>query len=113
MPANTTETNVIIKWKEAQGNGASITQYNVYQRIVNDDSTPRKWNKIREIKDPSVRSVEVQLEKGKDYEFVVTATNKFGEGYKEDDKIKKISVLGGRYILDIAQTITATQTQYD
>ena len=91
------ETKITIKWKEAQGNGASITQYNVYQRVVTDDGTSREWSKIREINDPSVRSVEVQLEKGKDYEFVVTAKHALGESNKEDDKIKKMSVLGGRY----------------
>ena len=47
------------------------------------------------MKDPSVREVGVKLEKNKEYEFVVTATNKFGQGGKDDEKIRKIKVLGG------------------
>ena len=55
--------------------------------------------KIKEITDTSDRSVVVNLEKGKEYEFVVSATNNFGEGGKEERKIRKIKVLGGRCIV--------------
>lgn len=96
MPVETTETKVTIKWNEAQNNGASITQYNVYRRVVTDDDTRREWEKVSD--NLPVRAVDVSFEKGKEYEVVVTATNRFGENLKEDDKIKKIKVLGGRCI---------------
>ena len=76
--------------------------------MVTNDGTPREWNKIREIKDPSARSVEVQLKKGNGYEFLVTATNEFGEALKEDDKVKKTVVLGGMCVSDSAQNILLT-----
>ena len=85
------EPKVTIKWNKAQNNGAPITQYNVYRRIVTEE-----WEKVSE--NPPVRAVNVSFEKGKEYEVVVTATNRFGESLKEDDKIKKIKVLGGRCI---------------
>ena len=54
---------------------------------------------MKEITDTSDRKVAVNLDKGKEYEFVVTATNAFGEGRKEERKIRKIKVFGGRCIL--------------
>ena len=102
LPAKTTETKVTIKWNEAQNNGASITQYSVYRRIVTDDGTPGEWEKVSE--NPAVRAVNVSFEKGKEYEVVVTATNRFGESLKEEDKIKKIKVLGGRCIPEYTGT---------
>ena len=96
MPAKTKETEVRIIWNKAQNNGAPITQYNVYRRVVTNDGTPGEWEKVSE--NPPVRAVNVSFEKGKEYEVVVTATNRFGESLKEDDKIKKIKVLGGRCI---------------
>ena len=73
--------------------------YTVYQRTVSDNSTPGEWNPIYAIKDPLDRQVAVKLEKGRNYEFVVTATNRFGESLKDGGKIKNIRVLGGRFML--------------
>lgn len=67
---------------------------------MSDDGTPQQWNNINDITDISVRQVAVNLEKGKDFQFVVTATNKFGESLKEEEKIRTIAVLGGRCIGD-------------
>ena len=71
----------------------------MYRRTVREDGTSRNWNKINETTDTSDRKVVVKFEKGKEYELVVTATNRFGEGGKEEGKIRKIKVLGGRCIL--------------
>ena len=71
----------------------------MYRRTVRKDGTPLNWIKIKEITDTSDRKVAVNLDKGKEYEFVVTATNAFGEGGKEERKIRKIKVFGGRCIL--------------
>ena len=55
------------------------------------------------------RSYAVEIEKGKEYEFVVTATNKYGESSMEQD-VKRIKVLDGRcinnYFSEISLTIT-------
>ena len=99
LPAKTKNDNVTLKWKEAENNGAPITQYTVYRRTVREDGTSLSWIKIKEITNTSDLKVMVNFEKGKEYELVVTATNKFGEGGKEERKIRKIKVLGGRCIL--------------
>ena len=89
---------VTIKWKQPPDNGDPITKYTVYQRTTKDNGSLGDWNKLYEINDPLEREAILQLVKGKEYEFVVTATNKFGESLKEEGKIKKIIVLGGMYM---------------
>ena len=71
----------------------------MYRRTVRENGTSLNWIKIKEITDTSDRNAVVNLEKGKEYEFVVTATNSLGEAGKEEGKIRKIRVLGGRCIL--------------
>ncbi|XP_068685783.1 tyrosine kinase receptor Cad96Ca-like isoform X1 [Montipora foliosa] len=91
LPPETKNVSVIIKWKEPESNGAPITQYTVYQRIVNKNNTVGEWNKIGVIKDLSRRQVIVDLKRNKVYEFAVTATNKYGDSLHEG---KKLVVLG-------------------
>ena len=100
LPAETKDVKITLKWKEAENNGAPITQYTVYRRTVGEDGTSLNWIKVKEITDTSDRTVVVSnFEKGKEYELVVTATNSFGEGGKEERKIRKIKVSGGKCIL--------------
>ena len=100
LPAKTKDVKITLKWKEAENNGAPITQYTVYRRTVREDGTSLNWIKVKEITDTSDRTVVVSnFEKGKEYELVVTATNSFGEGGKEERKIRKIGVSGGKCIL--------------
>ena len=96
LPAQTKDVEVVIKWNEPQNNGALITQYTVYQRTVSDDGIPSSWQKLKVITDVSVRHFAVQLEKGKEYEFVVTASNKFGESFKAEEIVKRINILSGK-----------------
>ena len=95
LPVETKNVKVNLKWEESQNSGAPITKYTVYQRIVNDGNTSQEWAKVQDITRVSVREVAVDLEIGRDFEFVVTASNKCGESKKEVEKIKRISVLGG------------------
>ena len=74
-----------------------IIEYSVYQRFANDD----EWKKIATIIDVYNRSYAVEIETGKEYEFVVTATNLYGESSMEQD-IKRIKVLDGRCINNLA-----------
>ena len=78
LPNEVTDDTITLKWSEPQHNGRVITQYTVYQRIVTDDK-PGDWIKLKKITNVSVRKLTVELESGKVYEFVVTATNEFGE----------------------------------
>ena len=61
----------------------------MYQRIV-ADGKPGEWKQLKIIADVSVRELKVELERGKVYEFVVTATNEFGESLKEEEKIMRV-----------------------
>ena len=89
LPSEVTDDVITLKWSEPQNNGKVITQYTVYQRVVTDGK-PGQWKKVVIIQDVSVREQEVELEKGKVNEFVVTATNELGESLKEDGKIIKV-----------------------
>ena len=91
LPSEVTGDTITLKWSEPQNNGKVITQYTVYQRIVTDGK-PGEWTKLKTINDVSVRELKVELEKGKVYEFLVTARNELGESLKEDGKIKRVTV---------------------
>ena len=93
LPSEVKDNTITLEWSEPQSNGKVITQYTVYQRIVTDGK-PGEWIKLKTITDISVRKLTVELEKGKVYEFLVTATNEIGESLKEDGKIKKIKASG-------------------
>ena len=59
------------------------------------DGKPGEWTKLKTITDVSVRELKVELEKGKVYEFVVTATNEFGESLKESAKVARVKAKEG------------------
>ena len=96
LPAITKTKEVTIKWSEPQHSGAPINLYTVYQRIVKEGDIKGEWIKIREIKDLTSRQVVVSLDKNKVYEFVVTATNRFGESLRKENNLRKLVVSGGR-----------------
>ena len=87
------EAEITLKWEEPVNNGANITQYSVYQRTAND----KRWIKLAIVNDISKRQHVVTVEKDKEYEFVVTATNKYGESPKDD--IKTVLVSEGESLL--------------
>ncbi len=88
-----TDDSITLKWSEPQNNGKVIKHYTVYQRILTDDK-PGEWTELKTIAATSVRELKVELEKGKEYEFVVTATNELGESLKESGKIKRVKASG-------------------
>ena len=95
MPAEVQNDEVALKWTKPINNGADITQYTVHIRNVSSNGTVGDWRKLEVIQDVSVREYVITLQKGQQYEFVVTATNKYGESLKEQENIKRIRVLGG------------------
>ena len=82
---------MILRWEEPENNGAVITQYSIYQKTGNEE----EWTRVEVINDISKREYVVTVEKDKKYEFVVTATNKYGESIKNKDNIKTVNVSGG------------------
>ena len=100
LPDEVTDSTITLKWSEPQNNGKVITQYTVYQRIVTDGK-PQEWIKLKTITDVSVRELKVELEEGKVYEFVITATNELGESFKEDRKIKRVKASNSMFYVKL------------
>ena len=100
LPDEVTDNTITLKWSEPQNNGKVITQYTVYQRIVTDGK-PQEWIKLKTITDVSVRELKVELEEGKVYEFVVTATNELGESFIEDRKIKRVKASNSMFYVKL------------
>ena len=98
MPAEIHSDEVALKWSKPMSNGADITHYTVYIRNVNSNGTVRDWRKLEVIYDVFAREYVVTLEKGHQYDLLVTATNKYGESLKEQHNIKRINVFGGTII---------------
>ena len=85
LPDKTTDDTITLKWKQPESNGKVITMYTVYQRVVTDGKVGR-WTEIRRIRDVSVRELKITLERGKVYQFAITATNELGESLKQKDE---------------------------
>ena len=94
LPNEATDDTITLKWSEPQKNGRAITQYTVYQRILINNK-PGEWIKLKKITDVSVTELTVELESGKVYEFVVTATNELGESLKQGGKIMRVKASRG------------------
>ncbi|XP_066024543.1 neural cell adhesion molecule 1-like isoform X2 [Pocillopora verrucosa] len=83
LPGETTNDTITLKWKEPESNRKVITMYTVYQRVVTDGKVGQ-WTVIRRIRDVSVRELKIPLERGKVYQFSITATNELGESLKQE-----------------------------
>ena len=57
--------------------------YTVYQRVVIDGKVGQ-WTEIKKIRGVSVRELKITLERGKVYQFAITATNELGESLKQE-----------------------------
>ena len=90
----TADDTVTLKWREPESNGKVITMYTVYQRVVTDGKVGQ-WIEIRKIRDVSVRELKIALERGKVYQFAITATNELGESLKQEKaNIQKVKAQG-------------------
>ena len=97
LPDKTTDDTITLKWKEPESNGKVITMYTVYQRVVTDGKVGQ-WTVIRKIKNVSVRESKIALERGKVYQFAITATNELGESLKqEDENIQQVKAEGSMF----------------
>ena len=97
LPDETTDDTITLKWKEPESNGKVIIMYTVYQRVVTDGKVGQ-WTVIRRIRDVSVRELKIALERGKVYQFAITATNELGESLKqEDENIQQVKAEGSMF----------------
>ncbi len=85
---------IVLRWTAPKSNGAPITHYTPYYRIVTTDGKLGKWVKAKPVTHLSDTVLEerVKLDRGKAYEIVVTASNSRGESLKEN--IRKVTMLG-------------------
>ena len=95
MPDEVQSDEVALKWTKPINNGAEISQYTVYIRNVYNNGTVGDWRELEVIINVSVREYVVIVKKDRQYDFVVTAANKYGESSKEPENIKRVRVLGG------------------
>ena len=97
LPDETTDDTISLKWKEPESNGKNITMYTVYQRVVTDGKV-EQWTEIKKIIDVSVRELKITLERGKVYQFAITATNELGESLKqEESNIQEVKADGSMF----------------
>ena len=88
------KTDFTLKWKRPGENGAPITKYKVYQRTVNENGEEMSWRDIDST--PGLEYHVSNLERGKIYEFKVTATNRIGEGKEDKRYFKTVKVKAGK-----------------
>ena len=97
LPGETTDDTITLKWKEPESNGKVITMYTVYQRVVTDGKVGQ-WTEIKKIRDVSVRELKIVLERGKVYQFAITATNELGESLKQEKaNIQQVKTEGSMF----------------
>ena len=97
LPDETTDDTITLKWKEPESNGKVIIMYTVYQRVVTDGKV-EQWTIIKEISDVSVRELKITLERGKVYQFAITATNELGESPKQEKaNIQQVKAEGSMF----------------
>ena len=97
LPGETTDNTITLKWKEPESNGKVITMYAVYKRVVTDGKVGQ-WTEIRRIRDVSVRELKIPLERGKVYQFAITATNELGVSLKQEKaNIQQVKAEGSMF----------------
>ena len=97
LPDETTDDTITLEWKEPESNGKVIIMYTVYQRVVTDGKV-EQWTIIKEISDVSVRELKIALERGKVYQFAITATNELGESLKQEKaNIQQVKAEGSMF----------------
>ena len=97
LPGETTNDTITLKWKEPESNGKVITMYTVYQRVVTDGKVGQ-WIEVRRIRDVFVRELKIALERGKVYQFAITATNELGESLKQEKaNIQQVKAEGSMF----------------
>lgn len=81
-----------LTWVEPNNNGAVVLDYMVYKRDVNETS---EWKFVAPAVPASnlaLTEYVITLQRGKTFDLVVTAKNKFGESVKEEDNVKRVKV---------------------
>ena len=91
LPPKVKEVDITLSWDKLQDEREPIEKYTVYQRTLNGFDDVSEWTELT-TENSSVCEYPVKdLERGKKYEFLVTATNRHGEGLKGEGVEVKVS----------------------
>ena len=91
VPSFVNSREITLKWKKPNDNGAPITGYVVYQRILSQDGEKSSWKLVGQTSDCKYR---IRLERGQKLDFIITAENKCGESLKNEENTKRVEVSG-------------------
>ena len=94
LPNEINSENLTLKWMEPESSGADIEKYTVYKRLVTCEAQESKWEELATTR---AREYFIELERGRTYEFSITATNKYGEGGK-GNKFQSVTVLESKLV---------------
>ena len=89
-------------WSKPDENGGEITKYTIYKKVIGMDVS---WSRVADVlgrQSQYTYTVE-DLDPGKKYSFIVTATNQYGESLKDDSKAKTVVIPA-----EIAPSVTTT-----
>ena len=91
VPSVVSSDQMTLKWRKPNDNGAAITGYAVYQRSVSEHGGTSEWQFINSTSDCKYV---IKLERGKKFDFIVTAKNRCGESLKAEDNVKRVEMPG-------------------
>lgn len=91
VPSFVNSSEITLKWRKPNDNGAPITGYMVYQRTVSQDGVKSDWQLVAQTSDFKYR---IRLERGQKLDFIITAKNKCGESLKNEENAKRVEVSG-------------------
>lgn len=90
------ENNLTLRWNQPCDNGAQITHYTVYRRVLSENGAAPEWTEGSILAlvpaNQQLEYEDTRMETGKTYEFVVTATNTCGESEKVQESIQRVKV---------------------
>ena len=97
LPPKVKELPITLTWNTLQDEREPIEKYTVYQRNLNGVS---EWTELTTLENRSVSEYSVRgLKSGEKYEFLVTATNRYGEGLKGEGVKVKVSKGNTHYMI--------------
>ena len=91
VPSFVNSSEIMLKWRKPNDNGAPITGYMVYQKTVSQDGVKSDWQLVGQTSDFKYR---IRLERGQKLDFIITAKNKCGESLKNEENAKRVEVSG-------------------
>ena len=91
LPPEVKELDITLSWNKLQDEREPIEKYTVYRRTLNGFDDVPEWTELTTENSSVCEYLVKGLERGKKYEFLVTATNQYGEGLNGQGVKVKVS----------------------